>query len=71
MSLQYRTVKKYIEDPALAKNKSLTQKQELKQSIIQEVKRLYDEIGLRKTEISRFLNLDIKTVSSYLNGKIL
>lgn len=69
LSLQYRTVKKYIEDPALAKNKSLTQKQELKQSIIQEVKRLYDEIGLRKTEISRFLNLDIKTVSSYLNGK--
>ncbi|MGL5901767.1 MAG: hypothetical protein ACRCZO_03710 [Cetobacterium sp.] len=53
----------------LVKNKSLTQKQELKQSIIQEAKRLYDEIGLRKTEISRLSNLDVKTVSSYLNGK--
>ncbi|MGL4946402.1 MAG: ISL3 family transposase [Cetobacterium sp.] len=75
-SLQYRTIRKYLEITKeeftklqFKNNEIHLEKQGKKQALINEVKKMYKN-GAKKSSIAREFKLDFRTVTSYINSGI-
>ena len=75
-SLQYRTIRKYLEITKeeftklqFKNNEIHLEKQAKKQALINEVKKMYKN-GAKKSSIAREFKLDFRTVTSYINSGI-